>query len=163
MFRSRLCRPAAGPFLVLLVFVCCLSSSGAWGQTTDANQQGRAALEILDGWHAKNPKPGERALHLVCWTPSDRDFPKDYRSRLTRIMTHIQEFYLREMERHGFGSRSFNLIQGKDDQLLLHTVTSENALAMVIAHEIAHVQLRHPIEAAGRVEADDGHRRERPG
>jgi predicted Zn-dependent protease len=33
---------------------------------------------------------------------------------------------------------------------LLQKVSSENGLAMVIAHEIAHVQLRHPIEAAGR-------------
>jgi predicted Zn-dependent protease len=35
------------------------------------------------------------------------------------------------------------------DSLLQH-VSSENGLAMVLAHEIAHVQLRHPIEAAGR-------------
>ena len=35
------------------------------------------------------------------------------------------------------------------DALLAH-VQSENGLAMVLAHEIAHVQLRHPIEAAGR-------------
>lgn len=33
---------------------------------------------------------------------------------------------------------------------LLANVRSENGLAMVLAHEIAHVQLRHPIEAAGR-------------
>ena len=33
---------------------------------------------------------------------------------------------------------------------LLAEVVSENGLAMVIAHEIAHIQLRHPIEAAGR-------------
>jgi Zn-dependent protease with chaperone function len=33
---------------------------------------------------------------------------------------------------------------------LLHKVSGENGLAMVIAHEIAHVQLRHHIEAAGR-------------
>ncbi|MFV8819426.1 M48 family metallopeptidase [Haliea sp. E17] len=33
---------------------------------------------------------------------------------------------------------------------LLNSVDSENGLAMVLAHEIAHVQLRHPIEAAGR-------------
>lgn len=33
---------------------------------------------------------------------------------------------------------------------LLDHVQSENGLAMVIAHEIAHVQLRHPIEAASR-------------
>lgn len=35
-------------------------------------------------------------------------------------------------------------------QPLLAHVKSENGLAMVLAHEIAHVQLRHPIEAAGR-------------
>ncbi len=33
---------------------------------------------------------------------------------------------------------------------LLDHVQSENGLAMVLAHEIAHVQLRHPIEAASR-------------
>ena len=33
---------------------------------------------------------------------------------------------------------------------LLAQVQSENGLAMVIAHEIAHVQLRHPIESASR-------------
>ncbi len=33
---------------------------------------------------------------------------------------------------------------------LLEEIISENGLAMVIAHEIAHIQLRHPIEAAGR-------------
>lgn len=33
---------------------------------------------------------------------------------------------------------------------LLAEIVSENGLAMVIAHEIAHIQLRHPIEAAGR-------------
>ncbi len=33
---------------------------------------------------------------------------------------------------------------------LLSSVNSENGLAMVMAHEIAHVQLRHPVESAGR-------------
>ena len=35
-------------------------------------------------------------------------------------------------------------------ETLLSHVESENGLAMVLAHEIAHVQLRHPIEAASR-------------
>ena len=33
---------------------------------------------------------------------------------------------------------------------LLQSVSSENALAMVLAHEIAHVEQRHPIQALGR-------------
>ena len=35
-------------------------------------------------------------------------------------------------------------------QGLIDTVDSENALAMVLAHEIAHVRHRHPIVAMGR-------------
>ncbi len=38
-------------------------------------------------------------------------------------------------------------------QGLLDHVPSENALAMVLAHEIAHVRERHPIEAIGRTAA----------
>ena len=33
---------------------------------------------------------------------------------------------------------------------LLQDIRSENGLAMVMAHEIAHIQLRHPIESASR-------------
>lgn len=33
---------------------------------------------------------------------------------------------------------------------LLEKMPSENALAMVLSHEIAHIKLRHPISAAGR-------------
>jgi predicted Zn-dependent protease len=33
---------------------------------------------------------------------------------------------------------------------LIRDVSSENGLAMVMAHEIAHIQLRHPIESASR-------------
>ena len=33
---------------------------------------------------------------------------------------------------------------------LMHDVSSENGLAMVMAHEIAHIQLRHPIESTSR-------------
>jgi predicted Zn-dependent protease len=38
-------------------------------------------------------------------------------------------------------------------QGLLETVPDENALAMVLAHEIAHVRHRHPIASAGRAAA----------
>lgn len=37
------------------------------------------------------------------------------------------------------------LLQG-----LLSAVPSENTLAMILAHEIAHVRLRHPVKSAGR-------------
>ena len=112
--------------LVLTAAICIAFASYVHGQIVSPDEQVASALKILDGWHADNSQPGERSLHLVCWTPSDREFPQDYRPRLTRIMSHIQDFYLREMERHGLGSRSFNLIREDDGLLLLHTVKGKH-------------------------------------
>jgi hypothetical protein len=90
--------------------------------SADDRAQAAAARRILDTWHAAEPETDERLLHLVCWTPSDRNFPRDYKSRLTRIMRHIQDFYLRELERLGLGARTFNLQYDGKQQLVLHAV-----------------------------------------
>ena len=82
-------------------------------------EQVKSALSILDRWHATQPEAGERFLHLVCWTPSDRDFPADYEIRLTRIMVHIQAFYEREMEVYGMPNRTIRL-KYDGDRVLLH-------------------------------------------
>ncbi len=92
-------------------------------------KQVAAARDILDAWHADQPEPGERILHLVCWTPADREFPEDYEQRLTRIMRHIQNFYLREMERFGFEERTIGLQFGEDQQLVLHEVRGLHPMA----------------------------------
>ena len=84
--------------------------------------QVKAATKILDAWHNDQPERVDRYLHIVCWTPSDREFPADYQARLTRMMEHIQNFYAREMDRHGFGDRCFNLKYDDQKQLVLHTV-----------------------------------------
>ncbi|MCP4785886.1 MAG: glycosyl hydrolase family 98 [Fuerstiella sp.] len=107
-----------------LVAVALLNMQPA--ETADAHAQATAARRILDTWHADQPKSERRSLHLVCWTPSDKEFPKDYKPRLTRIMRHIQDFYLREMERHGLGDRTFNLNYDDKQQLVLHTVNGRH-------------------------------------
>ena len=88
-------------------------------------EQVKQALQILDAWHKDQPEPGERYLHLVCWTPSDREFPADYEARLNRIMEHIQAFYANEMERYGMPDRTIRLrYDGK--QVLLHKVIGKH-------------------------------------
>ena len=88
-------------------------------------EQIKQALQILEAWHKDQPEPGERYLHLVCWTPSDREFPADYQPRLTRIMEHIQAFYANEMERYGMPDRTIRLrYDGK--QVLLHKVVGKH-------------------------------------
>ena len=85
-----------------------------------------AARAILDGWQAEAPERGERKLHIVYWTPSDREPAPLYRERLSKILTDIQSFYLREMERLGFGPRSLRLDQAADGLVRTHLVRGKN-------------------------------------
>ena len=88
-----------------------------------------AARAILDRWQAEEPAAGERLLHVIAWRVNDRDFPARHHERLDRIMTHIQDFYRREMERHGFGPRSIRLARDAAGKLVVHEVVGEGGWA----------------------------------
>lgn len=81
-----------------------------------------AARAILDKWQAEKPERGERKLHLVLWTPNDREPAPRYRERLTAIMEDIRDFYAKEMNRMGFGPRTIRLDYAKDGLLNIHLV-----------------------------------------
>ena len=109
-------------FLLLLAL---LPSQAIGADLIEEREQIKQALQILDAWHKDQPEPGERCLHLICWTPSDREFPADYQPRLTRIMEHIQAFYANEMDRYGMPDRTIRLrYDGK--QVRLHTVIGKH-------------------------------------
>jgi hypothetical protein len=97
-----------------------LLASSIPGRAQDEAATAAAARKILDAWHADNPKPGKRTLHIICWRPMDRPFAPDHRQRLTRIMEHILKFYADEMERHGFGRCSIQLNYDDDKLLTIH-------------------------------------------
>lgn len=108
----------------LLVIVSPRTSLAA--EPISESDQVKAATKILDAWHEDGPERVERFLHIVCWTPADRELPTEYPSRLTRMMEHIRGFYAREMDRLGFGERSFNLKYDARKQLVLHTVSGKH-------------------------------------
>ncbi len=107
--------------IVFLFLLAVLPSQVIGADLVAEREQVKQALQILDAWHKDQPEPGERYLHLVCWTPSDREFPADYQARLTRIMKHIQAFYANEMERYGMPDRTIRL-RHDGEQMLLHKV-----------------------------------------
>ncbi|MGD1978136.1 MAG: NPCBM/NEW2 domain-containing protein [Akkermansiaceae bacterium] len=115
-----------------------LSVSLLRAQVPGEPEKAKAALKILNGWHAKNPEKAERVLHFVLWTPKGRPAPEKYEERLTRIMTNIRDFYAREMDRLGFGPRSINLpMDGK--KLKVHLIEGqkpEAAYGMSSGNEI---------------------------
>ncbi len=81
-----------------------------------------AARAILDPWLATNPEPARKKIHLVLWTPKDREPAPRYRERLSALFVDIQKFYAREMERIGFGPRTIGLDQMDDGLLRVHLV-----------------------------------------
>jgi hypothetical protein len=112
---------------LLLVSLLIISSQRVFAvDLINETDQVKAATKILDAWHDDQPERGDRFLHIVCWTPSDRELPTDYQPRLTRMMEHIRGFYAREMERLGFGDRSFNLKYDDQKQLILHTIRGKH-------------------------------------
>ncbi|MFT5323001.1 MAG: hypothetical protein ACI8P0_000846 [Planctomycetaceae bacterium] len=110
--------------LALLLLVVPQQASSA--DPVSESHQVKTARKILDAWHDDQPKRADRYLHIVCWTPSDRELPADYQPRLTRMMEHIRGFYAREMGRLGFGDRSFNLKYDDRKELVLHTVSGKH-------------------------------------
>lgn len=113
------------PLLTLLFFGELLPVQSVSADLAAEREQVKQALQILDAWHKEQPEPGDRFLHLVCWTPADRELPADYQSRLTRIMEHIQAFYASEMERYGMPDRTIRL-RYDNNQLLLHIVKGKH-------------------------------------
>ncbi|MCX8237787.1 MAG: NPCBM/NEW2 domain-containing protein [Akkermansiaceae bacterium] len=103
-----------------------LSMALVHGQIPEEPGKAAAALKILDGWHEKNSKKEVRTLHFVLWTPKGRNPPRGYEARLTRIMTHIRDFYAKEMARLRFGPRSINLPMEKSG-LKIHLIEGKNA------------------------------------
>lgn len=110
-----------------------------------------AARAVLDAWQAKDPVRAERRLHVVLWTPSDRDPAPRHRERLSAILHDIRDFYAREMNRIGFGPRTLKFDHDKDGLIRIHLVRGANPYAHYKTEsggEIRNECLR-PLRAAG--------------
>lgn len=110
------------PFLIPLLAVPALAMTPQEELTTKVP----AARAILDPWQAKDPVRAERKLHIVYWTPSDREPAARYRERLSAILEDIRKFYAKEMERTGFGPRTFTLDHAADGLVNIHVVRGKN-------------------------------------
>ncbi len=107
--------------LIALLFQVAVAAVG--GETATPAEQVAAANKILAAWQAAHAQPVERKLHIIAWTPNDREYPTDYHQRLSDILLDIQRFYGREMERHGFGkARSINLALNDKQQVVIHSL-----------------------------------------
>jgi hypothetical protein len=93
------------------------------------DEQVPQAIAIRDGYLLSEPVPSKRTLHIVYWTPKDREPIDGYQQRLTRVMLDIQAFYRTEMNRLGFGLTSFELPLDSDQQIRIHLVQGNQPYA----------------------------------
>lgn len=110
-----------------LLVAGCLPVGGETPQEEIAAKVPRA-LEILNGWQGGGEK-AERKLHLVYWSPADREPAARARERLTAILEDIRNFYAKEMKRLGFGPRTIGLDYAADGLLRIHFVKGRKPYA----------------------------------
>src|SRR5512143_1187118 len=87
------------------------------GALTAAGQQSQPTTATASGFH--------KYAYIVYFTPANRDPLPTYRERLDRILTDVQDFYRRGMERNGFGPLTFPLERDAEDRLIVHMVRSQ--------------------------------------
>ncbi|MGY0036725.1 hypothetical protein [Pedobacter sp. NJ-S-72] len=57
-----------------------------------------------------NSSDRERNLNVVYFVPSDLDTLKDYQRRYSEILLYYQNWYMQEMQRNGYGNKTFGLL-----------------------------------------------------
>jgi hypothetical protein len=107
---------------LICVFLACATSKLRAVDPIAESEQAAMALKIIDAYHGKRPASPPKKLHIVYFTPTDRDPEPRYQERLTAIMEDIQTFYRDGMVRAGFGPRTFDLARGSDGKIIFHLV-----------------------------------------
>ena len=69
-----------------------------------------------------NIQPTEHPLHVVYFLGNDNQPVADYERRLSELMLYVQQFYAKEMARHGFPGRTFGLERLENGNVKLHVV-----------------------------------------
>lgn len=82
----------------------------------------KRARAVLEAWEKEEAQKSPRVMRIVYWSPVDREPQPEFRARLTRVMTDIQQFYRREMESWGFPGRSIQLELAEDGLLKIYEV-----------------------------------------
>ncbi|MEZ5300885.1 MAG: hypothetical protein R3F11_09570 [Verrucomicrobiales bacterium] len=115
------------------------------------------ANAVLDAYRGKPGEllePGERRLHLVYFTPADKEPAPDWEARVRRTMADIRDFYAAEMERLGFGKRTIKLDE-PDGAIRLHLVKGEADYADYSGNDGQRIRREaKPVLAAAGIDAD---------
>ena len=71
---------------------------------------------------AQGNTSSERMVRVVYFLPSDRRPQPDINTKLDTLIKDVQQFYADEMERHGFGRKTFRIETDRNGKALVHHV-----------------------------------------
>ncbi len=69
--------------------------------------------------------PPEYVVQVVYFIPNDRSPEQDIDAKLDRLIKRVQQFYKDEMERHGFGRKTFRLETDAAEKTVVHHVNGQ--------------------------------------
>lgn len=92
---------------ILLISAVAFESCSDDKQSTESNAGENPETEF----HYSSDKTHN--LNIVYFIPNDVNAPADYHRRLSEIILNVQDFFGKEMERNGYGYKTFGLL--KDD------------------------------------------------
>ncbi|MFK8111337.1 MAG: NPCBM/NEW2 domain-containing protein [Rubripirellula sp.] len=101
-----------------------LTASMAHAQPPNGSELATNLSRQLDAYH-RDAKAPQDPLRVVYFHPSDVAPQANHQQRMSRIMLDVQDFYRSEMQRLGFGPRTFTLELVKDN-LQMHDVIGED-------------------------------------
>ena len=80
-------------------------------------------VEFDDITHLNFGEP--RTVRLIYFLPSDRSPQQDIDTKLDRLIKDVQQFYADEMERHGFGRKTFTFETDATQKAVVHHVEGQ--------------------------------------
>jgi hypothetical protein len=111
--------------LLGLLLSCLLPTLRAVEPVPEAEQAARA-LKLIDAYHGIRPEKPPKQLHVLYFTPSDRDAAAKYEQRLDPILEDIRAFYRDNMQRLGFGPKTFPLERDASGKLVIRLVQGKD-------------------------------------
>src|SRR5690242_5943453 len=93
--------------ITALSFLCVVPTLGAV-EPVPESEQGALVVKRLDAYHGTYTAASPKKLHVVYFTPADREPEPRYQERLEAVLEDIRSFYRDGMKSAGLGTKTFD-------------------------------------------------------
>jgi hypothetical protein len=124
--------PAGSIFLTVAALTFTASARSAIAPIPESHQ-GALALQMIREYDGNGSPIPAKVLRVVYFTPADRNPVPGYEHRLEAILDDLRSFYRTEMERNGFGSKTFQLERDAQGRFVVHLVKGKQPARVYIA------------------------------